>query len=134
MARLGRYFLPDQPFHVIQRGNNRKPIFFVPEDYTRYREWLIGAASEYDCAIHAWAQHARAREGIPGIVSRQARRRISRWFARGDERRLGARRRTLQAPRRQERRAPRHASAERPPAQSEKEKTPHETAVIEFDR
>jgi hypothetical protein len=23
MARLGRYFLPDQPLHAIQRGNNR---------------------------------------------------------------------------------------------------------------
>jgi len=22
MARLGRYVLPDQPLHVIQRGNN----------------------------------------------------------------------------------------------------------------
>ncbi len=54
MARLGRYFLPDQPFHVIQRGNNRKAIFFSPDDYHRYREWLIGAAAEYDCAIHAY--------------------------------------------------------------------------------
>jgi REP element-mobilizing transposase RayT len=28
MARLGRYFLVDQPLHVIQRGNNRQAIFF----------------------------------------------------------------------------------------------------------
>jgi hypothetical protein len=28
MARRGRYFLPDQPLHVIQRGNNRKAISF----------------------------------------------------------------------------------------------------------
>jgi hypothetical protein len=33
MARLGRYFLPDQPLHVIQRGNNRQPIFFAEQDY-----------------------------------------------------------------------------------------------------
>jgi len=25
VARLGRYFLPDQPLHVIQRDNNRQP-------------------------------------------------------------------------------------------------------------
>ncbi len=25
MARLKRYFVPDQPQHVIQRGNNREP-------------------------------------------------------------------------------------------------------------
>jgi hypothetical protein len=24
MPRLGRYFLPDQPQHVIQRGNDRQ--------------------------------------------------------------------------------------------------------------
>jgi hypothetical protein len=24
MARLPRLYLPDQPFHVIQRGNNRQ--------------------------------------------------------------------------------------------------------------
>ena len=32
MARLGRYFLPDQPLHLIQRGNNRQPIFFAEQD------------------------------------------------------------------------------------------------------
>jgi hypothetical protein len=40
MARLGRYFLPGQPLHVIQHGNNRAPIFFHPEDHARYRDWL----------------------------------------------------------------------------------------------
>jgi hypothetical protein len=28
MARLGRYFLPDQQQHLIQRGNNRGTVFF----------------------------------------------------------------------------------------------------------
>ena len=40
MSRLGRYFLADQPLHVIQRGNNREPIFFDPEDYQLYLTWL----------------------------------------------------------------------------------------------
>jgi putative transposase len=52
--RHGRYFLPDQPLHVIQRGNNREPIFFCEEDYRRYRGWLAEAAAEYGCAIHAY--------------------------------------------------------------------------------
>ena len=54
MARLGRYLLPEQPLHVIQRGNNRAPIFFGVEDYARYRAWLAAAAAEYGCAIHAY--------------------------------------------------------------------------------
>jgi putative transposase len=54
MARLGRYFLEGQPLHVIQRGNDRHAIFFAPEDYPRYREWLALAAADYACAIHAY--------------------------------------------------------------------------------
>ena len=54
VARLGRYFLPDQPLHVIQRGNNRQAIFFAAQDYGRYRGWLIEAARDYGCAIHAY--------------------------------------------------------------------------------
>jgi putative transposase len=54
MPRRGRYFLPDQPLHLIQRGNNRQPIFFAPDDYARYRGWLAEAAAEYGCRIHAY--------------------------------------------------------------------------------
>jgi putative transposase len=54
MARLGRYFLPDQPLHVIQRGNNREPVFFADKDYQRYREWLAEAAAKNGCAIHGY--------------------------------------------------------------------------------
>jgi len=54
MARLGRYFVADQPLHVIQRGNNRQPIFFEDENYIRYRGWLAEAAADYGCAVHAY--------------------------------------------------------------------------------
>jgi len=40
MPRLGRCFLPDQPLHVIQRGNSRAPVFFTEDDDHRYLEWL----------------------------------------------------------------------------------------------
>jgi hypothetical protein len=54
MARHNRYFLPDQPLHLIQRGNNREPIFFGEDDYRRYRMWLGEAAEQYGCSIHAY--------------------------------------------------------------------------------
>src|SRR5260370_41588471 len=54
MARLGRYFLADQPLHVIQRGNNRGAIFFAVEDYARYHDWLAEAAGRYFCRPHAY--------------------------------------------------------------------------------
>ena len=54
MATLRRYFLRDQPLHIIQRGNNRQAIFFAPEDYALYHHWLGEAAAERGLAIHAY--------------------------------------------------------------------------------
>ncbi|HEY3937928.1 MAG TPA: transposase [Bryobacteraceae bacterium] len=54
MARHKRYFLKNQPLHLIQRGNNRQAIFFAPDDYARYREWLGEAAAEYGLSVHAY--------------------------------------------------------------------------------
>lgn len=36
MARQTRFILPGQPQHVIQRGNNRQPIFATQRDYEFY--------------------------------------------------------------------------------------------------
>jgi putative transposase len=58
MARLGRYFLVDQPLHVIQRGNNRETIFYCEDDYVRYRDWLVAAAAD-----HAQATRRALAEG-----------------------------------------------------------------------
>ena len=54
MARLGRFFIPGQALHVIQRGKDRKPIFFAEEDYACYRDWLAAAAAKYGLAVHAY--------------------------------------------------------------------------------
>jgi len=54
MARLPRYCLPDYPQHVIQRGNNRGPIFVTAEDYFCYRDCLADATSRYAADIHAY--------------------------------------------------------------------------------
>lgn len=54
MPRKPRFHLPDVPVHVIQRGNNRQAIFFAPEDYAAYREWLKEAGERYGCRIHAY--------------------------------------------------------------------------------
>jgi len=54
MARLPRYVIPGQPQHVIQRGNNREPIFFSDEDYQFYKEKLLDCSKKHDCDIHAY--------------------------------------------------------------------------------
>ena len=54
MARLARFFLPNQPIHVIHRGKDGRRVFFGKGDYERYRSWLAEAAEKYGCAIHAY--------------------------------------------------------------------------------
>ncbi len=54
MPRQPRYFLPDFPQHVIQRGVDRQAVFFEASDYELYRHALDDAAEKYACAIHAY--------------------------------------------------------------------------------
>lgn len=54
MARLPRFTLPDQPQHVIVRGNNRSEIFCADEDYRFYLEKLKLACDKHGCSIHAY--------------------------------------------------------------------------------
>lgn len=54
MARLPRYFLPGQPQHMIQRGNNRTPIFVADDDYACYLDCLTAATQRHGADIHAY--------------------------------------------------------------------------------
>lgn len=56
MARLLRIILPDQPHHIIQRGNNRQAIFLSNQDHEFYLEKLAICANRNDCRIHAYVQ------------------------------------------------------------------------------
>ena len=53
VARLPRITVPGQALHIIQRGNNRQPVFFDPQDYQRYLDNVEAASRRYGCAIHA---------------------------------------------------------------------------------
>ncbi len=54
MPRKPRFFLPDVPTHVVQRGNNRDPIFFEESDYHSYLEWLEAGVTKYHCKVYAY--------------------------------------------------------------------------------
>jgi putative transposase len=54
MPRKRRFSLPDGPVHVVQRGNNRRAVFFDDNDYRVYLDWLGEAAASHGCAIHAF--------------------------------------------------------------------------------
>lgn len=54
MARLPRLTLPGYPHHVIQRGNNRQPIFADNADYQFFLDLLEERAKLSDVAVHAY--------------------------------------------------------------------------------
>ena len=54
MPRKRRFYLPNIPVHIVQRGHSREPVFFEKNDYVAYLDWLVEAAERYGCAIHAY--------------------------------------------------------------------------------
>ncbi|MFY3386398.1 transposase [Paracidovorax sp. MALMAid1276] len=54
MARLPRLTLPDHLHHVIQRGNNRQPIFVDREDHELMLALLAENAQKHAVAVHAY--------------------------------------------------------------------------------
>lgn len=54
MPRKPRFYLPDVPVHVVQRGNDRQPVFFAEADYIAYLEWLRDGAEQHGCAVHSY--------------------------------------------------------------------------------
>ncbi len=54
MARLPRIVIPDEPIHIMHRGNNRQAIFQREEDYFRFLSDLKASLKQYDCNLHAY--------------------------------------------------------------------------------
>jgi putative transposase len=54
MARLPRLVVPNQPHHIIQRGNDRQSIFRDTADYLAFLNWLRDASRQFKVAIHAY--------------------------------------------------------------------------------
>jgi putative transposase len=54
MPRRARMYLPQHPYHIVQRGNNRDACFIEPENYQFYLELLKEAASRYGVFVHAY--------------------------------------------------------------------------------
>ncbi len=54
MARLPRIVIPNQPLHIMHRGNNRQNIFEDEEDMFRLKEYLDLSLSNSNCYLHAY--------------------------------------------------------------------------------
>jgi putative transposase len=54
MARQPRFYVPGEAQHVIQRGNNRAPIFTHEHDHLAFLRWLGEASREHGVMVHAY--------------------------------------------------------------------------------
>ena len=54
MARLPRLIIPGLPHLVIQRGNNRQPVFLDDDDRACFLSLLGDYAQQFQVAIHAY--------------------------------------------------------------------------------
>ena len=54
MPRKPRYYLPDVPCHVVQRGHNREPCFAAADDCRYYLQCLREACMKEGAAVHAY--------------------------------------------------------------------------------
>lgn len=88
MARLPRLTVPGYPHHIIQRGNNRQPIFATPPDY----QALLGLFEEHaraaNVAVHAYVLMGnhfhlvatpQTPDGIPRMMQAVGRRYVRRF-------------------------------------------------------
>jgi putative transposase len=94
MARLPRLTLPGYPHHVIQRGNNRQPIFATVADRERLLDILFENAKTFDVAVHGYVlmdNHfhllatPQSDNGLPQMMQAVGRRYV-RYFNDGQKR------------------------------------------------
>jgi putative transposase len=88
MARLPRLSVPGYPHHVIQRGNNRQPIFSTEADYRLLLDLLDENAKKFDVAVHAYVLMSNhfhllltpeTQDGVPQMMQAVGRRYV-RYF------------------------------------------------------
>ncbi len=54
MPRKPRFYLPGLPDHIVQRGNNRDPIFLGESNYAAYLGCLKRPLTKYHDRLHAY--------------------------------------------------------------------------------
>lgn len=54
MPRVARIVIPDLPYHITQRGNNRQDVFFVDDDRRTYLHFLKEQADRWGLTVWAY--------------------------------------------------------------------------------
>jgi putative transposase len=54
MPRIARTVIPNIPYHLTQRGNNRQDVFFTVDNRKNYLDWLAIYSSRFKFDIQAY--------------------------------------------------------------------------------
>jgi putative transposase len=88
MARVARSPLAGHTYHVIQRGNNRQPIFLSESDKAEMHALLLEAALRHEVAVHSYVlldNHfhllltPRTAQGLPALMQQVGRTHVRRF-------------------------------------------------------
>jgi putative transposase len=88
MARLPRLTIPGYPHHIIQRGNNRQPIFSGTADYELLLNLIDEHARKQQVAVHAYVLMSNhfhllatpeTEDGIPQMMQAVGRRYVRNY-------------------------------------------------------
>lgn len=82
MARLPRLVVPNQPHHIIQRGNDRQLIFRDADDYAIFLVRLREAAKQYKVAIHAYVLMSNHLHLLASPSDQEGLSRMMQWVGR----------------------------------------------------
>lgn len=82
MARISRLVVPDQPHHIIQRGNDRQVIFHDADDCLAFLAWLREASRQFKVAIHAYVLMGNHLHLLASPTDAQGLARMMQWIGR----------------------------------------------------
>lgn len=54
MARMARLFIPNAPYHIMARGNQKQTIFYEKEEYEIYLALLRRYKLRCDCLVYGY--------------------------------------------------------------------------------
>jgi putative transposase len=80
MPRPPRFFVPGLSQHVIQRGNDRAPVFFGDTDRAFYLKCLGEACVRYGCDVHAYVLMTNHVHLLVSPVAEEALSRTMQWL------------------------------------------------------
>jgi putative transposase len=81
MARKPRIHFPGALYHCINRGNQRKPLFFSEDDYRFFLDLLAICTGDFGALVHAFCLMPNHFHRVLSVSSRSCKEGFGHWPA-----------------------------------------------------